>query len=74
MGIQDPKVSAFCKCWIKQGSTVVVGVIGEGTTKEVQANWESPFEMDSVGSKYEKAGGLLQAESGMTSVTTMNSQ
>lgn len=52
----------------------MVGVIGEGTTKEVQANWESPFESDSVGSKHEKAGGLLQVGSDMTSVTTLNSQ
>lgn len=44
-----------------QGNTCVIGAIGEGTSKSVSANWNSPFEEDAVGSKYSKSGGLLQS-------------
>ena len=58
----------------------MVGVIGEGTAKEITANWNSPFEGDSVGSKFSKAGGIVQSgavndsTSGMTSITTLSSR
>ncbi|MTI11639.1 hypothetical protein [Sansalvadorimonas verongulae] len=80
VGVNDPAVSPYCKCWIKQGDTVVVGVIAEGTSKELAANWNSPFEGDAVGSKFSKSGGLLQSGSltestrGVTTITTMASQ
>ncbi|MCC8380441.1 hypothetical protein [Xenorhabdus sp. PB30.3] len=80
VGNNDPKVSQYLKCWIKQGNTCVVGVIGEGTAKELNANWNSPFENDSVGSKFSKVGGVLQtgaitdSTSGMTSVVTFSSR
>ncbi len=80
VGNNDPKVSQYLKCWIKQGNTCVVGVIGEGTAKELNANWNSPFEGDSVGSKFSKAGGVLQSgtvtesTNGMTSITTLSSR
>lgn len=80
VGNNDPKVSQYLKCWIKQGNTCVVGVIGEGTAKELNANWNSPFEGDSVGSKFSKAGGVLQSgaitdsTSGLTSITTLSSR
>ena len=59
---------------------MVVGVIAEGTSKELSANWNSPFEGDSVGSKHAKTGGILQsgalvdATRGFTTITTMASQ
>lgn len=80
VGNNDPKVSPYLKIWIKQGNTCVVGVIGEGTAKEITANWNSPFEGDSVGSKFSKAGGIVQSgavndsTSGMTSITTLSSR
>ena len=80
VGVNDPNVSPYCKCWIKQGGAVVVGIIAEGTSKDLSANWNSPFEGDSVGSKFSKTGGLLQSGAlsdstrGVTTVTTMSSQ
>ncbi|MFI3273232.1 hypothetical protein [Vibrio sp.] len=80
VGNNDPKVSQYLKVWIKQGNTCVVGVIGEGTAKELAANWTSAFESDSVGSKYSKAGGVVQtgtvseSTNGMTSITTLSSR
>ena len=86
VGNNDPSVSPYLKCWIKQGNTCVVGVIGAGTSKELTANWQSPFEGDAVGSKSQKAGGLLQSNvageltggalstEGMTSITSLNSR
>ena len=86
VGNNDTAVSPYLKCWIKQGDTCVVGVIAEGTSKELTANWQSPFEGDAVGSKYNKVGGLVQTDvsgeafgdewstKGMTSITTLNSR
>jgi len=80
LGVNDPKVSPYQKCWIKQGNTCVVGIIGEGTSRELQANWNSPFESDSVGSQFQKTGGILQSGElvegtrGMTSITTLASR
>lgn len=80
VGNNDPKISQYLKVWIKQGNTCVVGVIGEGTAKELTANWNSAFEGDSVGSKYSKAGGVIQSgvaadsTTGMTSITTLSSR
>ena len=54
VGNADKNISPYLKAWIKQGNTCVVGVIGEGTSKEVQANWNSPFENDTIGGKFEK--------------------
>ena len=70
-GNNDPAVSPHLKAWVKQGNVCVVGVIGEGTTKTLTANWESPFEGDSLGSKFAKVGGLIQLTSGRTSITTL---
>ena len=73
VGNADSSVSPFLKAWIQQGSTLVCGVIGEGSTTELQSNWDSPFEQDNPGSFFEKTGGLLQNLSGQTSKTTLNS-
>ena len=73
VGNADNSVSPFLKAWIQQGSTLVCGVIGEGSTTDLQSNWDSPFEQDNPGSFFEKTGGLLQNLSGQTSKTTLNS-
>ncbi len=73
VGNADSSVSPFMKAWIQQGSTLVCGVIGEGSTTELQSNWDSPFEQDNPGSFFDKTGGLLQNLSGQTSKTTLNS-
>lgn len=61
VGNNDPAVSPYLKTWIGQGGVVVCGVTGEGTSKEIQANWDSPFEGESIGSKLAKTGGALQS-------------
>lgn len=78
VGNADSSVSPFLKAWIQgkdaNGSPVLVcGVIGEGSTMELQSNWDSPFEQDNPGSFFEKTGGLLQNLTGQTSKTTLNS-
>lgn len=80
VGNNDTAVSPYLKCCIKQGNTCVIGVIADGTSKEITANWESPFEGDSVGSQVQKIGGLIQSGAvaetagGMTSITSLNSR
>mgnify|MGYP001054250945 CR=1 FL=1 len=74
VGNADSRVSNHLKAWIKQASVVVVGVIGEGTTKELQSQWEQPFTDDSLGSMFRKAGGAIQAFTGLTSQTTFNTR
>ena len=73
MGNKDPHVSPYLKAWIKQGNTCVCGVFGEGATKEIQANWNSPFEEDTIGGKFQKVGGLMQATTGRTSKSKLSS-
>jgi len=74
LGVNDPTVSPHLKAYIQSDSGVlVVGVIGEGTSRQLTANWESPFEQDSAGSKYERAGGLIQEATGVTSKGTLQS-
>lgn len=77
-GNADSSVSPFLKAWIQgldaeDAPVTVCGVIGEGSTIEMQSNWDSPFEQDNPGSFFEKAGGLLQNLTGQTSKTTLNS-
>lgn len=85
VGNNDPVVSPHLKIWIKQGVVIVCGVLGEGTSKEIQSNWDSPFEGESVGSKFQKTGGAIQSGAlsdglginygkGRTTITTVNSR
>ena len=78
-GNVDSKVSPYLKAWIAQPdseskiSTCVVGLIGPGTSRSLQANWNSPFEQSNLGSMFEKAGGLIQAVRQETTITTLSS-
>jgi len=78
-GNADDKVSPYLKAWIAQPdeeskiSACVVGLIGPGTSRSLQANWNSPFEQSNLGGMFEKTGELLQAVSERTSVTTLSS-
>ncbi|WP_163836768.1 hypothetical protein [Spartinivicinus ruber] len=76
VGLNDSRISPYLKCWIHQHTTLVVGAIGEGTSKEFSATWSSPFETDSLGAQetVQKTAGLTQSLTGLTSVTTLNSQ
>jgi len=78
-GNTDSKVSPYLKAWIAQPdaqskiSVCVVGLIGPGTSRSLQANWNSPFEQSNLGGMFEKTGGLIQAVSEKTSITTLSS-
>jgi len=74
IGNNDPRVSAYLKTWICGEGLAVCGVTGPGTSKEVMANWTSPFEGESIGNKFSLAGGLLQSETSMTAIKTLNSR
>ena len=73
VGLQDKSISNYLKAWIQQGDMCVVGLIGPGTSRQLQANWNSPFEQSSLGSAFEKTAGLAQTTTGKTSLTTLNS-
>lgn len=70
-GCQDRSISPHLKIWLTQGGITVVGIKGESTSKEVTDNWTSPLEGESIGQKFQKAGGLLQNQTGLTSQGTM---
>jgi hypothetical protein len=74
IGNNDPKVSPYLKAWVIQENTCVCGVIGEGTSQEIMANWNSPFEEDSLGGRFQKIGGLVQYMTGRTSKGKIASQ
>jgi len=62
-------------CWIKQKDRMVVGVIGQGTSRNLTAKWDAPLEQTNAGSDgaVEKTAGAAQAVSGNTSITTFSS-
>ena len=78
-GNADGKISPYLKAWVAQPdekktiSVCVVGLIGQGTSRSLQANWNSPFEQSNLGGMFEKTGGLLQATTEKTSITTLSS-
>lgn len=72
VGTNDPTISDHLKAFIQTPDALVVGIIGEGSSRELTALWESPFENDTPGSMFSKAGGLVQIGTGSTSQSTLN--
>ena len=79
-GNNDPGISPYLLAWVtqvtdaeKKISRCVRGLIGPGTSRSLQANWNSPFEQSNLGGMFEKTGGVLQATTGRTSITTLSS-
>lgn len=73
VGTNDPSISDHLKAFIqREGGPMVVGIIGEGSSRELTALWESPFENDTPGSMASKAGGLAQIKTNKTSKSTLN--
>lgn len=52
---------------------MVCGVIGEGSSLDMQASWNNPFENSNPGSFFDSIGGLLQLNTDYTSRTLLNS-
>ncbi|MBE0505913.1 MAG: hypothetical protein IBX50_04225 [Marinospirillum sp.] len=73
VGVSDKSVSPRLMAFIKGESETVVALLGEGATRDLTANWESPFEQDSAGGVFQKTGGLVQEHTGRTSKSTLNS-
>lgn len=74
VGNMDPTVSEHLKTWIMQDNICVCGVTGEGTTKEIAVNWDSPFEGEDVGSRASTTSSIAQVFTETTSVTTLNTR
>ncbi|MDX5979648.1 hypothetical protein [Vreelandella alkaliphila] len=78
VGTNDPTISDHLKAFIQTPDALIVGIIGEGSSRELTALWESPFENDTPGSMFSKVGGILQAGhvgglgEGQTSKSTLN--
>lgn len=81
VGTDDPTISPHLKAYVqREGGPIVVGIIGEGSSRELTALWESPFENDTPGSMFARMGGLIQAgafqgvgvEGGSTSKSGLN--
>lgn len=73
VGTNDPTLSDHLKVFIQTSDELVVGIIGEGSTRELTSLWEAPFQNDTPGSMFSKAGGIAQMAVGRTSMTTLNS-
>lgn len=78
--IMPDGVSPFLKCYITSPQHMVVGYIGQGSSADLQAMWESPFGNDTLGGMAGAVSGAagkvadtVQAASGSTSKTTFNS-
>lgn len=74
LGNQDSQVSDHLKVWISDGESYVCGVISEGTARELQVNWDSPFEGASAESGSFATPAALNQEltGGNTLVTQLN--
>ena len=72
VGTNDPTISDHLKAFIQTDEALIVGIIGEGSSRELTSLWESPFENDTPGSYFSKAAGLAQIETSRTSRGTLN--
>ena len=79
VGVNDRSLNDNLMVFIQStdGETVC-GALGDGATRELTAQWVSPFEQDTAASGYEKAAGVIQTAGqelgyGLTSKTTFNS-
>jgi hypothetical protein len=64
---------------IESNVNTVIGYLGEGSSKDLQSNWDSPFEGDSAGQNASRVGGGVQTatqgdeQGGLTTVSSFNS-
>ncbi|GAA0576164.1 hypothetical protein ACFQH5_15115 [Halomonas salifodinae] len=72
VGTNDPTLSVHLKAFIATGEEMVVGIVGEGSSRELTSLWESPFENETAGSYFSRIGGIVQAKTGLTSKSTLN--
>jgi len=75
-GNNDKSINNALKVWIKKTdeTTMVCGLIGPGTSRQITAKYSEPFAQSSLGSLpfLEKGSALTQLGTGATSLTTLN--
>jgi len=75
IGNTDKRLSDSRKCWLSDGETTVCAVYGPGTSMEITANWQQPFEAMTPGRVLpEGLAGGLQAMTGETLVKAVNTR
>ncbi len=58
----DRRIASFHKIWVidYDNDIVVAGYIGEGTSKEIVSNWDTPFADSSLAAKFAIVSGAMQ--------------
>lgn len=74
IGNIDKRLHDSRKVWISDGDTTVCGVYGPGTSLEITANWQQPFEEMTPGKALKTLGAVGQSATGMTFVKAINSR
>ena len=79
VGCRSASIDSSLKCFIQYygapaNSKTVCAILQEGFTKDLHSQWESPFGEDTVGSYFQKIGGLIQSQSGVITKTQLNTQ
>jgi len=72
VGNNDSELSDHLKAFIQTRDALVVGIIGEGSSRELTAMWEAPFENETPGAMLSKTSGLAQMGTDTTSKTKLN--
>lgn len=75
IGNADNSINDVLKAWIKptNGTLMVCGLIGPGTSQQITAKYSEPFAQSTLGAVAEKASALMQnVTDGVTSVTALN--
>lgn len=74
IGNSDVRLHDSRKVWISDGDTTICGVYGPGTSLEITANWQQPFEDMTPGKALKTVGAGLQAMTNQTFVKAINSR
>ena len=65
IGVSDSTISPHLLAFIQSDGVTVVGVVADGTSRQLTGNWNAPFEQDSISSRTEKVGGIVQNATGV---------
>ena len=72
--INNVEISQWHMVWIMQDDVRVVGYLGEGTSKEIVSNWDTPFADTSLESKFRQITGVIREVTDKTLLTKFQSQ
>jgi len=73
-GNNNALINEALKVWVKptNGSVMVCGLIGPGTSRTITARYSEPFAQSSQGAMFDKTASLEQLRSKNTSITALN--